>query len=318
MSPKDIPDNPKHRLLDDLKSIKGVLDDGDDNIPLLDDAEADIPVLADEEDIPVLGDVEAEASAKNKASLQAALKELESLELSPKSSRSRATIDPDKPIPSLEDKIRASAAPPLVKIDQPAGKENPFLAKKPQDKFDESRKQAEAALQSVIAHSRALGGKTATPAKKEPEKAATLTVKDDPSATPVDFTPATKAAPAAKTPTPAPAAPEASDGADDILRMLGENKPVIKKGGAPDNSELEGAFDALVDIDLDDLGEMDVNDDSMPELPAAKKIAAAAPGTLTEKELNLLIDEIVEECSTAFNIMLEKKLKEKLSRLLKK
>lgn len=318
MSSKDTPDNPKHRLLDDLKSIKGVLDEGDDNIPLLDDAEADIPVLADDDDIPVLGDVEAEADAKNKASLQAALKELESLELSPKSSRSRAAIDPDK-IPNLEDKIRASAAPPLVKLDQPASKENPFLTKKPQDKFEASRKQAEAALQSVIAHSRAMGGKTAPPPKKEPEKAATLTVKDDPSATPVDFTPAAKAAPVAKAPTTQePVTPEATDGADDILKMLGESKPVIRKGGAQNSNELEGAFDALVDIDLDDLGEMDVNDDSMPELPTAKKVAATAPGSLTEKEFDALIDEIIEECSAAFNIMLEKKLKEKLSRLLKK
>lgn len=304
MSPKDDHNHPKTRLLDDLKSIKGTLDEDDDNIPLLGD-EDDIPVLANEEDVPVLSEVDDNSDARDKASLQAALRELESLELSPKASRARATVEAEKPIPSLEDKIRASAAPPLVKIDEKPEKENPFLAKKPRDKIEESRKQSDAALQSVIAQSRSMSGKTSGTPKKEPEKAAALTIKDDPSATPVDFKPTPKPATAktesAKTAAKSSAtpAPEPDDAADEILKMLGEPKPVIKKGGSQtdnnlEGSELEGAFDALADIDIDNLGQM------------------------STEELDLLIDEVVEECSAAFNALLEKKLREKLSRLLKK
>jgi hypothetical protein len=214
MSSKDTEKKTKTSLMDELKSIKGVLNADDDNIPLLlDDEQAaddNIPVLAGDDDIPVLTSPD-ELNA-NKASLDAAIRQLESMELSPKSNKSR----PDK----------------TAKPDDKATmvRENPFIAKNPTDRFAESRKQAEEALKSVISHSRAISQATRPPAPAVAEK-------------PIEFT---AEAAAAKVVKPAPAGADDDENASaDILKLLDEEPEV--------QLDLGDDFDELVDIDVDAL-----------------------------------------------------------------
>lgn len=165
MGNKDTEKKTKTSLMDELKSIKGVLNTDDDNIPLLLDdnqttGDDDIPVLASDDDIPVL--TSPDEATVNKASLDAAIRQLESMELSPKSTKTR----PEK-TGGFDDKATTI-------------RENPFINKNPTDRFAESRKQAEEALKSVISHSRAIGqGTRPTPAvETKPAKPAQVAPAD--------------------------------------------------------------------------------------------------------------------------------------------
>ena len=210
MSSKDIEKKTKTSLMDELKSIKGVLNTDDDNIPLLlddkllDDKQAasddDIPVLANDDDIPVL--TSPDDATVNKASLDAAIRQLESMELSPKSTKTR----PEKTFDDKATTIR----------------ENPFIAKKPTDLFAESRKQAEEALKSVISHSRAMNQPAARPAAESKT---------------TNAEPAPAAAPANATAVNA----TGEHAAADILKLLDDE--------TPSTASSDKDFGEMVDID---------------------------------------------------------------------
>jgi len=319
MATKDINKNTKTSLMDELKSIKGVLDADDDNVPLLlddeevpvlSDAEDDVPLLLDDDDeVPVLTSPAIEA---NKASLDAAIRQLESMELSPKANKATAS----KPA-SLEEKIRANAAPPLIKDDQQTRiRENPFLKKNVNDSFAESRKHAEEALKSVISHSRAIS-KPARPAPEE-SRSAMVSVKDSPADGAIDFTDnqflKSSSAPQSTAPTAAqkqaaPTATTEKDGSENILKLLDEESEV--------ELDIDEGFGELVDIDVDALI---AEKTPAVKTPPAKKPVATPPlkNKSTEKELDQLVDEVIDEYMFILEAALKKKLKEKLPDLLKK
>jgi len=314
MTTKDIKQQTKTSLMDELKSIKGVLNSDDDNVPLLLEDE-DIPVLADEEDVPVLTAPEDDLKA-NQASLDAAIRQLESMEL-PKAGNPPSSS-------SLEEKIRNNAAPPAFQDKATTVRENPFL-KKPADRFSESRKQAEAALQSVITHSRA----TAVPpsrASAPEEKRHGAPVTDTLSESSVEFTDnqflkASSAAPTSvsfsnKKP-PSPASKQEEDGSEAILKLLEEESEV--------HLDLDDDFSDLVDIDVDALiaeqapVKQAPNKAVMP--PPARQTTKPAPSIIskpTDEILDAVVDEVVEEYMIILEAALKKKLKEKLPDLLKK
>ena len=306
MSSKDIKTSTKTSLMDELKSIKGVLNSDDDNIPLLLD-DNDIPVLAGDDDIPVLTSPDDIAAASNKASLDAAMRQLESMELSPRSNKART----DKSV-DLEEQIRTNAAPPL--FDDPNAttvRENPFLAKKPTDRFAESRKQAEEALKSVIAHSKAMSN----PAKPGADAKAPMAIKDNPSETPIEFSDnqflAASSAQPKPNPVPVPPkqSPHGEDASAEILKLLNEEPAVTAD---PDlDLDLGDEFGELVDIDVDAL---------INEKPVTPKTISspASPGKKTDAQINDLIDEVINEYMVILEVALRKKLKEKLPDILKR
>jgi len=315
MTTKDVKQQTKTSLMDELKSIKGVLNSDDDNVPLLLDDE-DIPVLADEDGVPILTAPEDDLKT-NQASLDAAIRQLESMELSPRAGKA--------PSGSLEEKIRNNAAPPAFQDKATTVRENPFL-KKPSDRFSESRKQAEAALQAVITHSRT----TAVPPPKSntlEEKKHSAPVTDTTSESPVEFTDNQflKASSAAPTPASfsnkkpqAPASKEEEDGSEAILKLLEEESEV--------NLDLDDDFGDLVDIDVDALiaeqaPARQVPDNKQMVAPPAKpniKPASPTASRPTDAALDDIVNEVVEEYMVILEAALKKKLKEKLPDLLKK
>lgn len=295
MASKDInKQTTKTSLMDELKSIKGVLNTDDDNIPLLLDDE-DIPVLASDDDIPVL--TSPDEAIANKASLDAAIQQLESMQLSPKSSKA----EPDK-ASSLEQKIRNNAAASSFEDKATTVRENPFMAKKPTDRFAESRKQAEDALKSVIAHSKAMSN-PAKPAAEAREH--TAAPKEAPPKKPIEFT---ADATADKSAIPKPQQVNAAveeDASAAILKLLDEASDITSDLG------LGGDFGELVEIDVDAL---------IREKPVVPKTAAPSlpVGKIMDAQIDAIIDEVVEEYMIILEAALRKKLKEKLPDLLKK
>jgi hypothetical protein len=273
----------KTSLMDELKSIKGVLNTDDDNIPLLlddklldDNGEEDIPVLADD-DIPVL--TAPDEAMTNKSSLDAAIRQLESMELAPRASKTRV----DKPA-DIAEQIRSNAAPPLFDDKATMVRANPFLTKNPTDRFAESRKQAEEALMSVIAHSKSMS----SPAKPAAAKA-------EPQQKPVQA-----AAESVAVKSESMSATVEEDASADILKLLDDESTTSGSG-----------FGELIDIDVDALA------NNKP--PAQKTIpTASTPGKKTDAQIDAIIDEVVEEYMIILEAALRKKLKEKLPELLKK
>jgi len=315
MTSKDINNKTKTSLMDELKSIKGVLNTDDDNIPLLldDEAAADesIPVLAGDDDIPVL--TSPDEAALNKASLDAAIRQLESMELSPTAAKAK----PEKPA-DLTEKIRNNAAPPLFedpKFDHKATtvRENPFMSKKPTDRFAESRKQAEEALMSVISHSRAISQQSSKPAAAvvAEEKVPVAAPKEQAPQNPIEFTAETTAVKPTK-PTPQTASDE--DASADILKLLDE-EPAI-------SLDIDDEFGELLDIDVDAM----INEKSVSSTQdvAAKTTAPKSTGTPSlsskhiDSQINTIVDEVIDEYMVILEAALRKKLKEKLPDLLKK
>jgi len=324
MTTKDTKQKTKTSLMDELKSIKGVLDTDDDNVPLLlddklpddddipvlaEEDDGDVPILADDDDVPVLTSSETIA---NKSSLDAAIRQLESMELSPKAGK----VTSGK-VESLEEKIRNNAAPPLFEDKATTVRENPFL-KKPTDRFSESRKQAEEALQSVIAHSRAAAPPNKPAVFESKQPTATPLMEDHHSDSPIDFTdnPFLKASSAAvpvstpnKSAAPAAAAKEKEDGADEILKLLDEDSGL--------DIDLGDDFGDLVDIDVDAL----IAEKPAPKPPANKQTPpkpAAKPAssqTVTGDKLNQLVDEVIDEYLVVLEAALKKKLKTQINQI---
>ena len=220
MSSKDTEQKTKTSLMDELKSIKGVLNTDDDNVPLLLDdnlshndsnADDDIPVLANDDDIPVL--TSPDSTAVNRASLDDAIRQLESMELSPKSNKSRAD----------ESKFDSKAT---------TVRENPFITpKNTTDRFAESRKQAEEALKSVISHSRAV---------QQSARPAPAAAKETPAQKPHEYS-ADASSKAEPTKSVADSADEEENAAAEILKLLGEDN------NAGDNNS---DFGELIDIEV--------------------------------------------------------------------
>lgn len=253
MSSQDKPTSgPKAELLKDLKSLKSTLDEDDDNVPLLLGDDDDIPLLGDmEEDIPVLDspDLEELRVATDKASLEAALRHLESMELVPQSSKSAAAEVPPTPKLSLEEQIRASAPPPPVKeAELTKVRENPFMNPQQVAQLELSRKLREETRRAELITSFN---------KKKPLP---------PVATPA-AAPAPTAAPAAAPESAPPAAAlieEGEDAAAEILKELNDNIPqrnaplanpgkppgaatATHKTPAPSEGELELIIDDIVE-----------------------------------------------------------------------
>lgn len=300
-----IKDNPssgsKDELLKDLKSLKSSLDEDDDNVPLLlnDD---DIPVLTeDDDDIPILNAPELpdDPDATNKASLEAALRQLESMELAPKS---RKTTRPANQ--GIEDQIRANAAPPIISNEELTRvRENPFLNSNQKAQLEANRKLREEAQQAAKAN--APGQKTAAAQRPTaPMNEEIIDFTDNPflkASTSLGHTQNNSASPTA---TPSP---EEEDGSAEILKELGEDArpyqprvparaPVAEKKIAAPQKEADGFGDIILEDE--------------EESQSHQK-------NISTKEVDLMVDEIVEEYMVILEAALRKKLKEKLPDLLK-
>ncbi len=304
----------KADLLKDLKSLKNTLNEDDDNVPLLlGDEDDDIPVLADEE-VPILGEdteddipildtpAESHDRAADKASLEAALRQLESMELAPKSRKSTPAAPASANVTSspqnLEEQIRANPAPPIISHEELTKvRENPFLNPKQKAQLEMTRRLQEEAKKTAMI--------TALNKKKPvvPPSASQNTSEGA-----IEFTdnPFLKASAATSTSTQAGNSPahkslppdSEENGAADILKELGETLDI--------DAEL-----ANIDTELGSLGEIILENDKTkpPTNPVNKK--------LPQKQIDLMIDEIVEEYLVVLEAALRKKLKEKLPDLLK-
>ena len=223
MTPKD-PRAPGHQadLMKDLTSLKQTLDEDDDNIPMLLGDEDDVPLLqAEEEDVPLLEETDfsnTSRSSADKASLEAAMRQLESMELAPRA-RTSAPTPLTTPKLSLEEQIRANAEPPLPETENKS-KSNPFLKTQQMAQLELSRRLREEAKRTALISS--LNKKKDTAPPPPPPAPAAAPVAPAPPA-PVE----TRAAPA----TPAPA--EEEDAAAEILKELEDHSPVAKKTEAP-------------------------------------------------------------------------------------
>ena len=341
----------KTSLLDELKAIRGSLDNKAaasheaDDIPVLTDDEEDIPLLGniediqplDDDDVPVLTSVE---DAANKASLADALRQLESMELAPKAkpkpakqpltlaleehqpelaAHQPASAVASKPIPDLAEKIRANAAaaPAAESEEKPAARENPFFRNDQMARLDQSKKLNE----QVKA-----GNKPASPTKPAEEN-----LVEEKGA--IDFHQTT--APLAQAAAAPVAADEEEDGADEILKLLDEKPQQALEEELDIDAEL-----ADIDQELSSLGELTLMDEkdyaatkpatpapARPAAVAAKPAAANVPPARTEPakainkqaaaDIDKIIDEVVDEYMMVLEAALRKKLKEKLPSLLK-
>lgn len=287
----------KDELLKDLKSLKNALDEDDDNVPLLLEDD-DIPVLSDDDgDIPILDAPEFpdDHSATDKASLEAALRQLESMELAPKSRK--AATQPQ----GIEDQIRANAAAPIISNEELTRvRENPFLNSNQKAQLDANRKLREEAQQA--AKTAASGQKPASP-KPAPVQEEVIEFTDNPFLKASTSLGGIHTTPAA---TPAPLAEE-EDGSAEILKELGEDaKPYQSR--APAKASVMAKKVVATDETVTGLGDIILEDDEEP---------ASTQKKLSEKEVDLIMDEIVGEYLVILEAALRKKLKEKLPHLLK-
>jgi len=303
----DAPSGSKDQLMKDLKSLKNALDEDDDNVPLLLEDE-DIPVLAneDDDDIPVLDTPELpETDIANKASLEAALRQLESMELAP---RSRKTASP--PPRGIEDTIRANAAAPIISNEELTRvRENPFLNSNQKAQLDASRKLREEAQQAAKA---AVSGQKPPPQKSAPMQEEAIDFTDNPF---LKASTSLGGAPTTSAPSAQAAAAEEEDGSAEILKELGDEAkpylpraaikaPAVEQKTTPPTKEEEGFGDIILE-----------EDEPAPARHADP--ATAIQKKLQKKEIDLIVDEVVEEYIVILEAALRKKLKEKLPNLLK-
>jgi len=294
----------KDQLLKDLKSLKSALNDDDDNVPLLLDDD-DIPVLGnDDDDIPILDapDLSTDSDAADKASLEAALRQLESMELAPKS---RKTAPPHRQ--GIEDAIRANAAPPIISTQELTRvRENPFLNSSQKAQLEANRKLREEAAKGIDP------GLKPAPQKPAPPQEEVIEFTDNPFLKASTSPGGTHASTTSVT-TPLPEEPE--DAAAEILKELGEDAkpyqprtatkaPVAEQKSVGTKEEVDGFGDIILEDD--------------EPAPARNTVPATAiQKKLQQKEIDLIVDEVVEEYMVVLEAALRKKLKEKLPGLLK-
>jgi len=297
----------KDELMKDLKSLKSALDEDDDNVPLLLEDD-DIPVLSDDDgDIPILDAPEFSDDANDKASLEAALRQLESMELAPKS---RKAVMP--PARGIEDQIRANAAAPIISNEELTRvRENPFLNSNQKAQLDANRKLREEAQQA--AKTVASGQKPAAPQKSAPMQEEIIEFTDNPFLKASTSPGSAHTAASAATHTPLV---EEEDGSAEILKELGEDaRPYQPRvpAKAPVMAKQVAATDETT---VDGLGDIILEDEE--PAPARKPDpAAAGQKKLQKKEIDLIVDEVVDEYIVILEAALRKKLKEKLPDLLK-
>lgn len=305
----------------------------DDDIPILeDDLDEDVPLLGDDDDIPVLDAPDLGHSA-NKASLEAALRQLEALELAP-NARKKTTPDP-APKPSLEEQIRANAGTPIIHEHELTKiRDNPFLNPQQKAQLDMSRKLRDEAQTMAMITSLNKKKEAPPPPQKAPIDENSIDFTDN------TFLKASAAPVSAAAPAKAPAAPikatEKTDGAADILLELEDDTPAsvpTPKKTSPEKLDLDKEL-AEIDEALSDLGDIIIDEEEVAPAPPPQKTPSpstaqppgkvlAAPSRTTDskqqdKEIHQIIDEIVDEYLIVLEAALRKKLKEKLPDLLKK
>jgi hypothetical protein len=276
----------KTQLMSDLGSIKKTLDASDDHAHEVDDD--DVPILTDdvifEDDHD---DDEADEADASNASLNAAIRQLESMELSMKKS--------DKKPGSLEEKIRNTAAPPAFREDTRA-RDNPFLN-------SPAKAQTDTRKPGAMQPKQAAASKAVFESKQPITR--TAMVQDNPLNTPVEFTDnqflkssTAKVNPNLMDPATAkkanhPTTRIEEDGSEEILKLLGEQKYDIRST----NHYLDAA------------------PSSRQTEPARSDRPAAAGSNIA---IDALVEEIFEEYKPVLEAALRKKLKEKMLDMLKK
>jgi len=324
MSTKDTQNNAKDALLNELQSIKGLLDedddipvlsddddipvlgdeeediptlDGDDfDIPVLGDADDDIPVLGDEEDTPMLG-TSTEETSMTDSSLQAALSELESLQLSPKASKTRAANESTAEVeiePEAEPLPEPEPAPEPAKANESASADTAEEeAPSPSDKM-------RAIAQRISAARSKAGKKTAESTHMEQE----------------EYQPELSLNSTAKP-------------GDSILAKIQSNadeqqqeaKVIPEPVYSEDPTTIRNQAIQLPEDDEEEDGSAELlkmlEDDPKP-IPNARTPEQMTPSTqlpLSEEEIDRIVDEVAEEYMVVLEAALKKKLKSKISDL---
>jgi hypothetical protein len=285
MTSKDANQQTKTQLMSDLASIKGVLETTHQNQDHDVDVD-DVPILTDDVPIddhsPVVDDGANEKEDASQASLNAAIRQLESMELSMK-----------KP-GNLEEKIRSNAEPPAFKDSS--------------TNAAASRKAIENTPKSAMKHPARTASHTAIskPAIFESRQPATRAamIQDNPLNTPVEFSDNQflKSSTAHNNPNlmdtaaqqrkATPSATIEEDGSEEILKLLGETKGNILAA----NHYLETNTTTR-----------------QPYTPQTDK--NTAPGNIA---IDALVEEIFDEYKPVLEAALRKKLKEKMLDMLKK
>lgn len=315
----------KEALLGELESITGLLDD-DDDIPMLLDDEDDIPILgADkeedipllndtEEDIPLLADVDDDELDLDDHSLKAALSELESMELAPKSQKTKLNEQPEPepkiisnpadtmqamaqristarnkahknktkksaPGESLMAQIQNNAAEPIIKPLQNtnAEKENPFLSNSTKDRLESSKRLTQESLHSAIKKADETAPNSSHQSSSEVSNKPQVQPKDEL----IAFT------------------------ASEATELIINSETTIDNQKEEDYDE-DGS-EALLDIlDEDDSS---TPPETIPNTPVEEK-------PLSMADIDQMVEEVTEEYMPIFEAALKKKLKEKLTNLI--